>query len=70
MAAIRSDPDLARAFAGFCFTSAEDVPKAIDRILPEDEQKARKERQLAAAQARAAFVQAEREAKEAAAVED
>ena len=43
VAAVRSDPDMARAFAGFCFTAADDVPKAIDKILPEDEQKTRKE---------------------------
>ena len=43
VAAVRSDPDMARAFAGFCFTAADDVPKAIDKILPEDEQQTRKE---------------------------
>lgn len=36
--AVRTDPDLARLFAGFAFTGAEDVPKAIDKILPPDEQ--------------------------------
>ena len=44
IAAVRSDPDVARAFGGFCFTSGDDVPKAIDRILPDDEQKERKQR--------------------------
>tara|TARA_B110000902_G_scaffold151771_1_gene174377 strand:+ start:150 stop:563 length:414 start_codon:yes stop_codon:yes gene_type:complete len=50
VAAVRSDPDLARAFSGFCFSSRENVPKAIDRILPEDEQKVRKQRKLEVAQ--------------------
>ena len=39
--AVRTDPDLARLFAGFAFTSTEDVPKAIDKILPADEQHTR-----------------------------
>ena len=46
IAAVRSDPDLARAFLGFCFSSDADVPKAIDRILPQDEQAARKAKQV------------------------
>lgn len=50
VAAVRSDPDLARTFSGFCFSSRDNVPKAIDRILPDDEQKLRKERKLEAAQ--------------------
>jgi histone H2A len=50
VAAVRSDPDLARVFSGFCFSSRENVPKAIDKILPEDEQKLRKQRKLEAAQ--------------------
>lgn len=45
IAAVRSDPDLARAFLGFCFSSDADVPKAIDRILPQDEQAERKAKQ-------------------------
>ena len=45
IAAVRSDPDLARAFLGFCFSSDADVPKAIDHILPQNEQAARKEKQ-------------------------
>ena len=54
LAAVRSDPDVARAFSGFCFTSAENVPKAIDRVLPEDEQKERKLRKAEAAERKAA----------------
>ena len=54
VAAVRSDPDLARTFAGFCFTTAEDVPKAIEKILPEDEQKARKAAKRSAAEPDAA----------------
>ncbi len=42
VAAARSNPDLARVFQGFCFASDADVPKAIDRILPDNEQKVRK----------------------------
>lgn len=38
VAAVRMDPDLARLFAGFAFTSGKDIPKAIDKILPADEQ--------------------------------
>lgn len=44
IAAVRSDPDLARIFSGFCFTASENIPKAIDKILPDDEQKMRKQR--------------------------
>ena len=36
--AVRSDPDLARLFAGFAFSSCENVPKAIDTILTSEEQ--------------------------------
>lgn len=32
--AVRSDPDLARAFSGFAFTSLLPANKAIDHILP------------------------------------
>lgn len=42
--AVRTDPDLARLFAGFAFTSAGDVPRAIDKILPLNEQKERLEK--------------------------
>lgn len=42
VAAARANPDLARVFQGFCFASDADVPKAIDRILPDNEQKVRK----------------------------
>lgn len=49
IAAVRSDPDVARAFSGFAFASTEKVPKAIDRILSEEDQKARRERKEAAA---------------------
>lgn len=42
IAAVRSDPDLARALQGFCFSSDVEVPKAIDRILPQAEQAERK----------------------------
>ena len=45
IAAARSDPDLARAFQGFCFSSDVEVPKAIDRILPQKEQAERKAKQ-------------------------
>jgi len=45
IAAARSDPDLARAFQGFCFASDVEVPKAMDRILPHAEQAARKAKQ-------------------------
>ena len=45
IAAARSDPDLARAFQGFCFSSDLEVPKAIDRILPQKEQAERKAKQ-------------------------
>jgi len=56
IAAVRSDPDVARAFAGFCFTSSEDVPKAIDKILSDEDQEKRKKqkRRKAAAQREAA----------------
>ena len=50
VAAVRSDPDLARAFSGYCFSSVDDVPKAMDRILPVDEQKQRRD-QIAASKA-------------------
>ena len=39
--AVRSDPDLARLFAGFAFVSCENVPKAIDTILTSEEQNQR-----------------------------
>ena len=45
IAAVRSDPDLARALQGFCFSSDVEVPKAIDRILPQNEQAERKAKQ-------------------------
>lgn len=70
IAAVRSDPDMARAFGGFCFTSSENVPKAIDRILPEDEQQVRKERKADAIQGKK-IVAAQQRADDAAdAVED
>lgn len=47
IAAVRSDPDLARALQGFCFSSDVEVPKAIDRILPQAEQAERKALQAA-----------------------
>lgn len=45
--AVRSDPDLARAFSGFAFTSLLPANKAIDHILPmggKNGQRARRER--------------------------
>tara|TARA_B110000902_G_scaffold240017_1_gene289160 strand:- start:289 stop:798 length:510 start_codon:yes stop_codon:yes gene_type:complete len=54
IAAVRSDPDMARLFSGFCFTSPDDVPKAIDKILPDDEQQERRKRKADAAEALAA----------------
>ena len=52
VAAVRSDPDLARAFAGYCFSSVDTVPKAMDRILPDDEQKERQAKLAASKTAR------------------
>tara|TARA_B100000787_G_scaffold164561_1_gene147360 strand:- start:136 stop:591 length:456 start_codon:yes stop_codon:yes gene_type:complete len=49
VAAARSDPDLARAFSGFCFTSYMSAPKAVDHILDAEAQKERKEQSAAAA---------------------
>jgi histone H2A len=43
LAAARSDPDLARLFSGFCFTSSSNVPKAVEHILDKEQQDARKE---------------------------
>ena len=43
LAAARSDPDLARLFSGFCFTSSSNVPKAVEHILDKEQQEARKE---------------------------
>ena len=43
VAAARSDPDLARAFSGFCFTTYVSAPKAVDHILDAEAQKERKE---------------------------
>ena len=45
--AVRSDPDLARAFSGFAFTSLLPANKAIDHILPmggKNGQRARRKR--------------------------
>lgn len=42
--AVRHDPDLSRAFAGFAFSSPERANKPIDFILPADEAKARREK--------------------------
>ncbi|MBD40312.1 MAG: hypothetical protein CMB11_08105 [Euryarchaeota archaeon] len=39
--AVRHDPDLSRAFAGFAFGSLERANKPIDHILPADEAKKR-----------------------------
>jgi len=50
VAAIRSDPDLARLFAGFVVTSTSEVPRAIEHILPiseKNERRARKSASLA-----------------------
>lgn len=58
VAAVRSDPDVARAFAGFCFASAADVPKAVDRILPDEEQKERRLRKLERAELKKQAAQA------------
>lgn len=41
--AVRNDPDLSRAFAGFAFGSLERATKPIDHILPADEAKVRGE---------------------------
>jgi len=43
LAAARSDPDLARLFSGFCFTSSANVPKAVDHILDKEQQEERKD---------------------------
>lgn len=40
--AVRHDPDLSRAFAGFAFSSLERANKPIDFILPADEAKMRR----------------------------
>jgi histone H2A len=45
LAAARSDPDLARLFSGFCFTSSANVPKAVEHILDKEQQEERKEQQ-------------------------
>ena len=49
VAAARSDPDLARVFSGFCFTSFVTAPKAVDHILDAEAQKERKEQAAEAA---------------------
>ena len=43
LAAARSDPDLARLFSGFCFTSSSNVPKAVEHILDKEQQKDRED---------------------------
>ena len=43
LAAARSDPDLARLFSGFCFTSSASVPKAVEHILDKEQQKERED---------------------------
>ena len=43
LTAARSDPDLARLFSGFCFTSSATVPKAVEHILDKEQQEERKE---------------------------
>jgi|AOAMet_66_BLW_10_1038536.scaffolds.fasta_scaffold03025_2 histone H2A len=43
VAAARSDPDLARVFSGFCFSTSNDAPKAVEHILDAEDQKTRKE---------------------------
>lgn len=43
LAAARSDPDHARLFSGFCFTSSADVPKAVEHILDKEQQEEREE---------------------------
>ena len=42
--AVRHDPDLSRAFAGFAFSSLERADKAVDYILPADEAKVRRDK--------------------------
>ena len=49
VAAARSDPDLARAFSGFCFTTYVSAPKAVDHILDAEAQKDRKDQAAEAA---------------------
>jgi hypothetical protein len=41
--AVRSDPDLSRAFGGFAFSSLAAALKPIDHILPADEQRERQQ---------------------------
>lgn len=43
IAAVRTDPDLARLFGGFTFSSVAPASKAINHILPADEQKERRD---------------------------
>ena len=43
LTAARSDPDLARLFSGFCFTSSSNVPKAVEHILDKEQQEERKD---------------------------
>lgn len=43
VAATRSDPDLARVFSGFCFSTSNDAPKAVEHILDAEDQKKRKD---------------------------
>lgn len=61
--AVRSDPDLSRAFAGFAFSSLGTANKAIDYILPqkgESGQKKRREKIRAKKEAREAEKEARR----------
>ena len=44
VAAVRQDPDVARTFAGFSFSSGNDCPKATKHIYPADVLKANRER--------------------------
>ena len=44
VAAVRQDPDVARTFADFSFSSGNDVPKARNHIYPADKLKENRER--------------------------
>ena len=49
VAAARSDPDLARVFSGFCFSTSNEAPKAVDHILDAEDQKKRRDDKAAKA---------------------
>jgi hypothetical protein len=54
IAVVRGDPDLARLFAGYAFSSTSEVPKAIEYILTAEEQKARQDKMMRSLASKAA----------------